>query len=198
MACPSSSLSNKNLVQVLTPYCDAVTATAFSTFLMYKPTVPRWVHQDRASLFASGFFSCRPGKRKKIYAMGISVGPFWSQRKSPFASDFHRKEIAHLDFGVKNTSNFGGQAAFSFWELKYVLFLGVLFCLFRRRANVQQLTCNIALCCYFYYLFFSFVLIELKPFVSRGKSWGKHTEKVREVRKLWKILKRVCPLVVAL
>ena len=34
---------------------------------------------------------------------------------------------------------------------------------------MQQLTCNIDLSCSFYYLFFSFVLIELKPFVSKGK-----------------------------
>ena len=36
---------------------------------------------------------------------------------------------------------------------------------FRRRTNVQQLTCNIDLPYSFYYLFFSFVLLELKPFV---------------------------------
>ena len=33
----------------------------------------------------------------------------------------------------------------------------------RRRANVQQLTCNIDLSKSFYCLLFSFVLIELKP-----------------------------------
>ena len=42
----------------------------------------------------------------------------------------------------------------------------------RRRTNVQQLTCNIDLSNYFYYLFFSFVLIELKPFVLKGKVPG--------------------------
>ena len=57
---------------------------------------------------------------------------------------------------------------------------------------MQQLTCNIDLSCSFYYFFFSFVLIELKPFVVKGKSWGKKCGKV------WKILKRFCPLVVAL
>ena len=39
----------------------------------------------------------------------------------------------------------------------------------RRRTNVQQLTCNIDLSCSFYCLFFSFVLIELKPLVLKGK-----------------------------
>ena len=39
---------------------------------------------------------------------------------------------------------------------------------FRRRTNVQQLTCKIDLSNFFYYLFFSFVLIELKPFVLKG------------------------------
>ena len=35
--------------------------------------------------------------------------------------------------------------------------------IFRRRTNVQQLTCKIDLSSSFYYLFFSFVLIELNP-----------------------------------
>ena len=38
-----------------------------------------------------------------------------------------------------------------------------------RRTKVQQLTCNIDWSCYSYYLFFSFVLLELKPFVLKGK-----------------------------
>ena len=42
----------------------------------------------------------------------------------------------------------------------------------RRRTNAHQLTCNIDLPKYFYYLFFSFVLIELKPFVLKGKVLG--------------------------
>ena len=48
----------------------------------------------------------------------------------------------------------------------------------RRRTNVQQLTCNIDLSRSFYYLFFSFVLFELKPFVLKGKVLGKNSEKV--------------------
>ena len=48
----------------------------------------------------------------------------------------------------------------------------------RRRTNVQQLTCNIDLSCYFYYyLFFSFILLELKPFVLKGKVLGEKWEK---------------------
>ena len=43
---------------------------------------------------------------------------------------------------------------------------------------MQQLTCNIDLSRSFYYLFFSFVLLELKPFFLSGKSWGKNSEKV--------------------
>ena len=42
----------------------------------------------------------------------------------------------------------------------------------RRRTNVQQLTCKIDLSRSFYYLFFSFVLLELKPFVLKGKVPG--------------------------
>ena len=42
---------------------------------------------------------------------------------------------------------------------------------------MQQLTCNIDLSGSFYYLFFSFVLIELKPFVLKGKVLGENYEK---------------------
>ena len=50
----------------------------------------------------------------------------------------------------------------------------------RRRTNVQQLTCNIALSCSFYHHFFSFVLLELKPFVLKGKVLGEELcEKVK-------------------
>ena len=45
-------------------------------------------------------------------------------------------------------------------------------CSVRRRTNVQQLTCKIDLSCSLHYLFFSFVLIELKPFVLKGKVPG--------------------------
>ena len=47
-----------------------------------------------------------------------------------------------------------------------------------RRTNVQQLTCNIDLSCSFYYRFFSFVLLELTPFVLKGKVLGEKNEKV--------------------
>ena len=54
----------------------------------------------------------------------------------------------------------------------------------RRRTNVQPLTCNIDLSSSFYYHFFSFVLLELKPFVLKGKVLGekilKKCEKVRQ------------------
>ena len=52
---------------------------------------------------------------------------------------------------------------------------------------MQQLTCKIDLSSSFYYLFFSFVLIELKPFVLKGKVLGekilKNSEKVRKLMK---------------
>ena len=41
-----------------------------------------------------------------------------------------------------------------------------------RRTNVQQLTCKIDLSNSFYYLFFSFVILELKPFVLKGEVPG--------------------------
>ena len=43
---------------------------------------------------------------------------------------------------------------------------------------MQQLTRNIDLSSSFYYLFFSFVLLELKPFVLKGKVLGENSEKV--------------------
>ena len=42
----------------------------------------------------------------------------------------------------------------------------------RRRTNVQQLTCKIDLSNSFYYLFFSFIILELKPLVLKGKVLG--------------------------
>ena len=63
---------------------------------------------------------------------------------------------------------------------------------------MQQLTCKIDLSKSFYYLFFSFVLIELKPFVLKGKVLGEKVLKVLKSAKSVKIMKRFCPLVVAL
>ena len=69
----------------------------------------------------------------------------------------------------------------------------------RRRTNVQQLTCNIDLSSSFYYLFFSFVLLELKPFVFKWKVLGeKFWKSAKKCEKSVKIMKRFCPLVVAL
>ena len=69
----------------------------------------------------------------------------------------------------------------------------------RRRTNVQQRTCNIDLSNSFYYLFFSFVLLELKPFVLKGKVLGEKfwkSEKVRKVGNYEAILPfSCCPLV---
>ena len=62
---------------------------------------------------------------------------------------------------------------------------------------MQQLTCNIDLSNYFYYLFFSFVLIELKPFVLKGKALGEKVLKsAKKCEQLWTILPfSCCPLV---
>ena len=45
---------------------------------------------------------------------------------------------------------------------------------------MQQLTCNIDLSCSFHYLFFSFVLLELKPFIFEGESPGEKLWKTHE------------------
>ena len=69
----------------------------------------------------------------------------------------------------------------------------------KRRTNVQQLTCKIDWSKTFYYLFFSFVLLELKPFVLKGKVLGEKLWKsAKKCEKVWKIMKWFCPLVVAL
>ena len=72
----------------------------------------------------------------------------------------------------------------------------------RRRTNVQQLTCKIDLSSSFYYVFFSFVLLELKPFVFKWKVLGEKFWKIlKKCQKVWesvKMMKRFCPLVVAL
>ena len=65
-------------------------------------------------------------------------------------------------------------------------FVNCLAAIFRRRTNVQQLTCNIDLSRSFYYLFFSFVLIKLKPFVLQGKVLGeKFWKSVKKCEKVW-------------
>ena len=61
---------------------------------------------------------------------------------------------------------------------------------------MQQLTCKIDSSNSFYYLFFSFIILELKPLVLKGKVCG---EKImKKCEKVRKIMKRFCPLVVAL
>ena len=70
-------------------------------------------------------------------------------------------------------------------------------CQNRRRTNVQQLTCNIDLSCSFYYLFFSFVLLELKPFVLKGKIQKKFQKKSEKSVKYSEVILpfSCCPLV---
>ena len=66
---------------------------------------------------------------------------------------------------------------------------------------MQQLTCKIDFSNSFYYLFFSFVLLELKPFVLKGKVLGekllKKCEKVRKIVKNYETILpfSCCPLV---
>ena len=65
---------------------------------------------------------------------------------------------------------------------------------------MQQLTCKIDSSSSFYYLFFSFVLLELNPLFLRGKSRGKNYEKVPKSVKKCENYKTIlpfscCPLV---
>ena len=59
---------------------------------------------------------------------------------------------------------------------------------------MRQLTCNIDLSSSFYYLFFSFVLIELKPLVLKGKVLGeKFRESVKNRKKRVKNYETILP-----
>ena len=62
---------------------------------------------------------------------------------------------------------------------------------------MQQLTCKIDSSRSFYYLFFSFVLLELKPFVLKGKVLGENSEKVLKSAKNYETILpfSCCPLV---
>ena len=73
----------------------------------------------------------------------------------------------------KTPLNWTGSFSFSLLKKKLGLPLEC-----RRRTDVQQLTCNIDFSCYFYYFFFSFVLLELQPFVLKGKVLGEKFRKV--------------------
>ena len=79
----------------------------------------------------------------------------------------------------------------NFWwdfspSVLYWLFFGSDFN--KRRTNVQQLTCNIGLSNSSYYLFFSFALIELKPFVFKWKVLGeKFCKSAKKCGKVWKL-----------
>ena len=61
-----------------------------------------------------------------------------------------------------------GTSVFELHNCRFYFIIGFS----RRRTNVQQLTCKIDLSSSFYYLFLSFVLLELKPFVLKGKVPG--------------------------
>ena len=71
-------------------------------------------------------------------------------------------------------------------------------CFSRRRTNVQQQTWNMDLSCSFYYLFFSFVLLELKHFVLKVKVLGEKSWRSVKIDKKCENYERFCPLVVAL
>ena len=66
---------------------------------------------------------------------------------------------------------------------------------------MQQLTCKIDSSNSFYYLFFSFIILELKPLVLKGKvRGGKIMKKCQKVRKSAKNYETIlpfscCPLV---
>ena len=75
----------------------------------------------------------------------------------------HEAKVTMVKIAPQNWTHFGAQdvSFCSFWSSSN-----------RRRANVQQLTCKIDLSNSFYYFFVSFVLLELKPFVFKGKVLG--------------------------
>ena len=107
--------------------------------------------------------------------------------------------VCHLNFSIPSSAprrSFSGGLSSS--HLRATFFPPLIF---RRRTNVQQLTCKIDLSNSFYYLFFSFVLIELKSFVLKGEVPGENYEKVpKSVKKSVKNYETIlpfscCPLV---
>ena len=82
---------------------------------------------------------------------------------SHFFDRFHAFSLVFALFGLSVSERF--------WPSVFALFrtIRLLGCHFRRRTNVQQLTCNINLSCSFIIFSSLFVLIELKPLVLKGK-----------------------------
>ena len=119
----------------------------------------------------------------------------WKKRRNLLTTGRWGKE--HVKFEVKLRIVL--LCPYALWTKGHREKLQDPFSIARRRTNMQQLTCKINLPFSFYYLFFSFILLELKPFVLKGKVLGEKLWKsVKKCRKVWKILKRFCPLVVAL
>ena len=110
---------------------------------------------------------------------------------------FCRKERMSIKFfGLRGGGVFwvlgGGSADFIFMGARIFL-RKVHVC--RRRTNVQQLTCKIDLSSSFYYLFFSFLLLELKPLGFKRKVLGeKFWKSAKKCEKLWTILPFSCSL----
>ena len=68
-------------------------------------TTPIWVHQNRASLFASDFYRRRGYRRE--FRSEDPFYPFSSQKKSRFASDFLRRGN-RAPWGLKKSRGFSG------------------------------------------------------------------------------------------
>ena len=156
-----------------------------------------WVMDASCRFEVSGPCSRTFGSQKYVYNVPLACLTFRQQRVAGCQGGclmdcwlLQRPTVTH-DLGNAGTC---------FWATGGSLKPGHLKMAFdRRRTNVQQLTCNINLPKSFYYLLFSFVLIELKPFVLKGKVLGeKFWKSAKNSEKVWKIMRRFCPLVVAL
>ena len=139
----------------------------FCTNLLSTPSGPGRLRRKSRTSAPKSAFSCGPGGGEKLF------DPWAFGRKGQECPrDFRAKKFMFMlfffpDFLLLNSGRL--------WETSSA-------CRARRdrrRTNVQQLTCDIDLSSLFYYLFFSFVLLELKPF--EGESRGKILKKCGKV-----------------
>ena len=142
----------------------------------FSNRIPWWILPWIFWWIFSGLFPWKKQEEKihpKIHGnFQIRIWEFWGQNP-------HCKDPALTSFGEVQV-NFSARIltkTLHFLNKRPELFRKVLGRLHRRRTNVQQLTCKIDLSSSFYYLFFSFVLIELKPFVLKGSSPGRKSMK---------------------
>ena len=175
-------------------------------FQDFAPGLKLSSDQSRIEIFNRDWKFQASHTARPLFVGIIKVGIEIFRRDWTFQS---RLKISSLDwnfqaYGLKISRDQSGLILFNRWALWEVLVAPdlLLVVLFRRRTNVQQLTCNIDLSRSFYYLFFSFALLELAlALCFEGESPGGKI--MKKCEKFWKSVKNYemilpfscCPLV---